>query len=535
MSNYIDQFETGGVVYDVYDSGAVRKEQGKGLSTNDFTDADKQKLDGLASQAYVTVAELPTASADTMGAIYLVPSSNPQTQNVKDEYVTLRSGTEGSYTYAWELIGSTAVDVSGKADKVASATSGNFAGLDGNGNLTDSGKKASDFLTQHQDISGKADKDTDAVTGNFAAFDASGNPVDSGKKASDFLTEHQDISGKADKATTLAGYGITDAKIEGGTITLGSNTITPLTSHQDITGKADKVSSPTSGDFAGLDANGNLTDSGSKASDFATAAQGAKADTAVQPEAGKGLFSGNYNDLTNKPTIPDAQVQANWNESDSASKAYIQNKPTIPDAQIQSDWNQSDNTAKDYIKNKPSIPAAQVNSDWNASTGVAQILNKPAIPDAVEANPTVPSGTTPTDLTGLKVGSNYYGIPTPTVDNTPTKNSNNLVKSGGVYGEVHPATASSQPAGGMLPNVLYKLGTLTGSVTIAFATPADNTVENEYKFTFTADSTAPTITWPASITKWAGNALDSGLPDVEADTYYEVSVVDGNGIFNKFE
>ena len=47
-------------------------------------------------------------------------------------------------------------------------------------------------------------------------------------------------------------------------------------------GKADKVASATSGNFAGLDANGNLTDSGSKASDFATAAQGAKADTAVQ-------------------------------------------------------------------------------------------------------------------------------------------------------------------------------------------------------------------------------------------------------------
>ena len=32
--------------------------------------------------------------------------------------------------------------------------------------------------------------------------------------------------------------------------------------------KADKVSSPTSGDFAGLDSNGNLTDSGKKAADF---------------------------------------------------------------------------------------------------------------------------------------------------------------------------------------------------------------------------------------------------------------------------
>ena len=46
-----------------------------------------------------------------------------------------------------------------KADKVSGATSGNFAGLDANGNLIDSGSKASDFLTQHQDISGKLDKD----------------------------------------------------------------------------------------------------------------------------------------------------------------------------------------------------------------------------------------------------------------------------------------------------------------------------------------------------------------------------------------
>ena len=46
--------------------------------------------------------------------------------------------------------------------------------------------------------------------------------------------------------------------------------------------KADKVSNATSGDFAGLDSNGNLTDSGKKASDFATSAQGTKADSAIQ-------------------------------------------------------------------------------------------------------------------------------------------------------------------------------------------------------------------------------------------------------------
>lgn len=40
-------------------------------------------------------------------------------------------------------------------------------------------------------------------------------------------------------------------------------------------------------------------------------------------------------------------------------------------------------TTGDYgdLLNKPTIPAAQVNADWNASSGVAQILNKPTIPD----------------------------------------------------------------------------------------------------------------------------------------------------------
>lgn len=56
------------------------------------------------------------------------------------------------------LVPDTVPDPTGKADKVQNATSGNFAGLDANGNLTDSGHKASDFLTQHQDISGKVDK-----------------------------------------------------------------------------------------------------------------------------------------------------------------------------------------------------------------------------------------------------------------------------------------------------------------------------------------------------------------------------------------
>lgn len=64
--------------------------------------------------------------------------------------------------------------------------------------------------------------------------------------------------------------------------------------------------------------------------------------------------TGDYGDLLNKPTIPAAQVNADWNAN--SGVAQILNKPTIPAAQIQSDWTQADNTKLDYIKNKPTIP-----------------------------------------------------------------------------------------------------------------------------------------------------------------------------------
>ena len=40
--------------------------------------------------------------------------------------------------------------------------------------------------------------------------------------------------------------------------------------------------------------------------------------------------SGSYNDLTNQPTIPAAQIQSDWTQSDTSAVDYIKNKPTIP-------------------------------------------------------------------------------------------------------------------------------------------------------------------------------------------------------------
>jgi hypothetical protein len=118
----------------------------------------------------------------------------------------------------------------GKAEKAASPTAGNFAGLDASGNPTDSGKKPGDFAAASHTHTGKADKVSSATAGHFAGLDSSGNLTDSGKKPGDFAAA----------------------------------------SHTH-TGKADKVSSATAGHFAGLDSSGNLTDSGKKPGDFANA------------------------------------------------------------------------------------------------------------------------------------------------------------------------------------------------------------------------------------------------------------------------
>lgn len=61
--------------------------------------------------SFVVVTLLPTASADTLGKIYLIPSTDAQVQNIKDEYITIESGG----AYSWEKIGSTAIDLSGYA------------------------------------------------------------------------------------------------------------------------------------------------------------------------------------------------------------------------------------------------------------------------------------------------------------------------------------------------------------------------------------------------------------------------------------
>lgn len=157
------------------------------------------------------------------------------------------------------------------------------------------------------------------------------------------------------------------------------------------------------------------------------------------------------------------------------------------------------------LLNKPTIPAAQVNSDWNANSGVAQILNKPTIPN-VSGKADKVVGATSGDVA--------------TLDST-----GNLTDSGlSVFDFFVMVEDASTPPASMLPNTVYKYGTLAGNTTFPpLATPTEPDIANVYCWTFSTPATAPTITWPSAITSWAGGSA----PTIAASKSYEVSVMDG--------
>ncbi len=332
-------------------------------ASGNLVDSGKTLGKSVPSDAVFTDTKNTAGSTDISSKIYLIgatsQAANPQTYSQDTAYV----GTDGCLYSGGTKVLTAHQSISGKADKVSNATSGNFAGLDSNGNLIDSGHKHSDYLTQHQDISGKADKVSGATSGNVATLDSNGNLTDSGKTLGKSVPSdavftdtnnkvtQTNTTGSADyrvllsenandttqtvgarksanlkfnpstgnlQATQLNGVNIgsspkftdNDTKNTAGSTDsssklfligatsqaanpqtyshdtayvgtdgcLYSNSKKVLTDHQDISGKADKVTSATNGNFAGLDSNGNLTDSGKKASDFLTSHQTIKQD-----------------------------------------------------------------------------------------------------------------------------------------------------------------------------------------------------------------------------------------------------------------
>lgn len=145
MANLLSKINIGGVPYDLKDAyareqiallleDAAKHMDSTGIYADDaavkkaIEDGDKAVKDYVDAQvgainkfdvAVLTDDQaLPTASADTMYVLYLKPDRD-SASGTYVEYITIRSGEEDAYTYDWEAIGSTKMDVTGFVTKEA--------------------------------------------------------------------------------------------------------------------------------------------------------------------------------------------------------------------------------------------------------------------------------------------------------------------------------------------------------------------------------------------------------------------------------
>ena len=199
-----------------------------------------------------------------------------------------------------------------KVDKVQLATTNDIATLGANGNIKDSGVSIG------------------SVAMDAAVVHKSGDETISGEKTfSDKTIFNNEIKLIDDNEIGAKFYSSEEGKIEfygspsSGTVQLKHITSPSASSDAATKGYVD-------GEIAGKQ---------DTISDLATIRSGAAAGaTAVQPsDLATVATSGSYNDLLNKPTIPAAQVQSDWNEADNTKVDYIKNKPTIPDVSGKAD------------------------------------------------------------------------------------------------------------------------------------------------------------------------------------------------------
>ena len=239
-------------------SGKVDKVDGKGLSTNDFTDDLLNKLNDIEASAQKNV-QSDWEESDTTSDSYIQNKPTP---------ISMKGGDGISVT---ESQGDLVIAVS------------------------------ADYATEEYvdtQVSAKMDKSMSA----------------------EFYPYHSNPSGYLVSAD-LGGYATQTWVGEQGYLTeVPEGYATEEYVQTQTSGKADKVSNATQGHLAALDSDGNLLDSTYSPASFATSAQGAKADTAVQ--------DANYVHTDNNYTTTEKNLLSSLDSSVSAIEDKIPSNAT---------------------------------------------------------------------------------------------------------------------------------------------------------------------------------------------------------------
>jgi hypothetical protein len=129
-----------------------------------------------------------------------------------------------------------------------------------------------------------------------------------------------------------------------------------------VADKADKVTGAVSGNLAGLDSNGNITDSGVAAANLVH--------DAAYVHTDNNFSSADVAKLAGIAAGAEVNVQSSWNETDPLSDAYIVGKPDLSIyAQASSLATVATTGSYDDLSDKPTIPpAVTVDQTYNASS-----------------------------------------------------------------------------------------------------------------------------------------------------------------------
>ncbi|CAB4154014.1 hypothetical protein UFOVP636_49 [uncultured Caudovirales phage] len=184
---------------------------------------------------------------------------------------------------------------------------------------------------------------------------------------------------------------------------------------------------------------GNITTLQTDVSDLETEV-GLKANTSDISAVG---FSNDYNDLDNLPTIPDAQIQSDWNQINNAEVDFIKNKPTIP-------------TSTDFVEDA-------------INDGVTtKAPSENAVYDALALKFNIPTGTTTDYLDGT-------GTPTPFPSGTSASLISHEVKLGSTMTKGTPVYVSSADGTNMVVSPASYSSEATSSKTMGLLMEGGNT------------------------------------------------------------
>ena len=355
--------------------GKVDKEEGKGLSENDFTDGYKGKLDGIADGAQVNVIEvvkrngvaLPvtdkavdvavptTTSSLTNDSGYITNEVNDLVNYYdKDETDTLIA-TEAETRDAADL------DLQGQIDAISSASDvvdvvGTYAELQNYDTSKLSDNDIIKVLTDETHDDAISYYRWNDATNAFTYIGSQGPFYTKSETDATFVPQTRTINGKGLNSDVV----LTAADVNA----LSASTVIPTVNNATLTIQKNGTTVATFTANSAQNATANISVP-TKVSDITN-----DLNFVEETDLANVAFSGAYADITGTPYIPtktsdltndsNFASDANYVHTDNNFTTALKNKldgiATGAEVNVQSDWDVADTSSDAFIKNKPAIP-----------------------------------------------------------------------------------------------------------------------------------------------------------------------------------